>query len=172
MQMEPGEASVDEIQSMVRQQELPEWVGQALTHASGSSAAIAPAHEDAGEVVTSREKPLPASDIGRLDNSEGRSSDKGRAPASVDRPSGGLDDEDRDSTAEGKALGPARSNSAGSCKAASLGCASARPKSVLPVRACKFIRAAVLNLLTCPLSCVDDDARLEGARARAGPTDS
>jgi hypothetical protein len=59
VQIEPADISADDIQDMVRREELPDWVGQALTNASDGSAAIAPAHEDAGEVVTSREKPLP-----------------------------------------------------------------------------------------------------------------
>ena len=64
VQADPGEVTVADIQSIVRDNALPEWVGQALTDGANSGppdAAVAPADADDGEVVTSRETPLPLS---------------------------------------------------------------------------------------------------------------
>lgn len=50
-----------DLQALVKRQDLPEWVGQVLStncKSSHASAAVAPASADAGEAVTSRERPL------------------------------------------------------------------------------------------------------------------
>jgi hypothetical protein len=60
VQADPGEVTVQDIQGMVREHALPDWVGQALTEGQNSEiGAIAAAPVDDGEVVTSQERPLP-----------------------------------------------------------------------------------------------------------------
>ena len=64
MQADPGAVTVQDIQEVVRNNALPEWVGQALTDNAGATsdhapAAIAPAPADDGEVVTSRDQRMP-----------------------------------------------------------------------------------------------------------------
>lgn len=62
MQEGPDEASAQEVQDLVRREALPEWMGHVLSKNctnSCASGAIAPGPAEDGEVVTSRERPLP-----------------------------------------------------------------------------------------------------------------
>ena len=63
VQADPGQVTVQDIQAVVRDNALPEWVGQALTEAhsgdndeTAAPAAVAHAAADDGEVVTSRDR--------------------------------------------------------------------------------------------------------------------
>lgn len=61
MQAHPKGVSEADIQALIKRQDLPEWVGNVLStncKSSHASAAVAPAPADAGEAVTSRERPL------------------------------------------------------------------------------------------------------------------
>jgi hypothetical protein len=64
LKADPGEVTVEDIQDMVRENALPDWVGHALTEGQNSdaAAAVAPAAADDGEVVTSRNRSLPIVD--------------------------------------------------------------------------------------------------------------
>ena len=62
LQEGPDVASAQEVQDLVRREALPEWMGDVLTKNctnSCASGAIAPIAAEDGEVVTSRERPLP-----------------------------------------------------------------------------------------------------------------
>lgn len=61
MQAHPKGVSEADVQALVKRQDLPEWVGNVLStncKSSHASAAVAPTPADAGEAVTSRERPL------------------------------------------------------------------------------------------------------------------
>lgn len=61
IQAHPKGVSEADLQALVKRQDLPEWVGNVLStncKSSHASAAVAPTPADAGEAVTSRERPL------------------------------------------------------------------------------------------------------------------
>lgn len=61
VQAQPKGVSEADLRALVKRQDLPEWVGNVLStncKSSHASAAVAPASADAGEAVTSRERPL------------------------------------------------------------------------------------------------------------------
>lgn len=64
MQAAPVALTQQEAAAIVKQEELPEWVGPVLTESSShgrNSNAVAPCEADHGDVATSRERPLPVS---------------------------------------------------------------------------------------------------------------